>query len=172
MKSDRLFYEKQSLPLRRIAFTLAIPPCAMLALLVWQVMLGHSWGGHPMSNGNVIGWTIFLWIIYVRLLTVRLVTEVRGGELVVRLRGLWRAHHVRLNDIQSIDTITFDPRDYGGYGIRSTRQGMAYIASDNQGLKMKLRSGAELVLGSERPAELTRVLRAHVGMFEISDGDH
>jgi len=160
MKRDILFYERQSLPLRRIAFTLAIPPCAMLALLVWQVVLGRSWGSHPMSNGNVIGWTIFLWIIYLRLLTVRLVTEVRDGELVVSLRGLWRAHHIRLNDVQSIDAITFDPLDYGGYGIRTTRQGTAYIASDNQGLKLKLKSGAEIVLGSQRPAELTRVLRA------------
>jgi hypothetical protein len=159
MKSHSLFYEKQSLPLRRIAFTLAIPPCAMLALLIWQVVLGHSWGSHPMSNGNVIGWTIFLWIIYVRLLTVRLVTEVLDRELIVSLRGLWRKRRVPFGDIQSIDTITFDPRDYGGYGIRSTSKGTAYIASENQGVRLKLKSGSEIILGSERATELARVLR-------------
>lgn len=36
-----------------------------------------------MSNGNVIGWTIFLLLIYFRLITVRLVTEIRGGEKLV-----------------------------------------------------------------------------------------
>lgn len=161
MKSDRLFYEKQSLPLRRIAISLAIPPCAMLALLIWQVVLGHSWGSNPMSNGNVIGWTIFLWIIYGRLLTVRLVTEIRDGDLIVRLRGLWRSRRIPLSDIQSIETITIDPRDYGGYGIRTTREGTAFIASNDQALRLKLKSGAEIVVGSEYSAELARVLRAN-----------
>ena len=52
----------------------------MLGLLIWQVILGHPWGEHPMSNANVIGWTVFLWLIYFRLITVRLVTEVRKGD--------------------------------------------------------------------------------------------
>ena len=52
----------------------------MLGLLIWQVILGHPWGKQPMSNANVIGWTMFLWLIYFRLITVRLVTEVRDRE--------------------------------------------------------------------------------------------
>jgi hypothetical protein len=31
----------------------------MLGLLIWHVMLGHPWGKHPMSNGNLIFWSIF-----------------------------------------------------------------------------------------------------------------
>jgi hypothetical protein len=65
----------------------------------------------------------------------------------------------RLGDVQSIETITFDPRDYGGYGIRSTTKGTAYIARENQGVRLKLKNGSEIVLGSERPSELARVLR-------------
>ena len=114
-----------------------------------------------MSNGNVIGWTIFLWIIYVRLLTVRLVTEVRDGNLIVSLRGLWRSRRIPLRDIQTIDAITIDPRDYGGYGIRSTAEGTAYIASNDEAVKLKLKNGAEIVVGSEYSAELARVLRAN-----------
>jgi hypothetical protein len=60
-KSDLLFYEKQRFALRRIGFALATPPCIMLGLVIWQVVLGHSWGKQPMSNASVIGWTIFLW---------------------------------------------------------------------------------------------------------------
>jgi hypothetical protein len=131
----------------------------MLALLIWQVVLGRSWGSQPMSNANVIGWTIFLWIVYFRLLTVRLVTEVRDGQLVLSLRGLWRKRRIPLNDIQSVETITFDPRDYGGYGIRSTSQGTTYIARETKGVRIKLKSGGELVVGSGRPAELARLLR-------------
>jgi hypothetical protein len=156
----RLFYEKQRFPLRRVALGLAAPPCVMLGLLIWQVVLGRPVWKQPMSNGNVIGWTIFLWLIYFRLLTVRLVTEVRDGTLVIALRGLWRARRVPLGDIQSVETITFDPqRDYGGYGIRSTRQGTAYLADGNQGVRLKLLNGAALVVGSQRSSELLRFLR-------------
>jgi hypothetical protein len=158
-KSGRRFYEKQSLPLRRVAIALLVPPCIMLGLLIWQVVLGHPWGKNPMSSGNVIGWSVFLWLIYFRLITVRLVTEVRDGTLVVSMRGLWRSRRIPLADILSAETVIFDPeRDYGGFGIRSNREGKAYIASGRQGVRLKLTNGAIFVVGSQRPGELAGVL--------------
>lgn len=114
-----------------------------------------------MSNGNIIGWTIFLWLIYVRLITVRLVTQVRGGELIVAMRGLWRSRHVPLDRIQSVETIDLDPvRDYGGYGIKSTRAGTAYLAGGGGGVRLTLAGGEKLVVGSHRADELARLLRS------------
>jgi hypothetical protein len=156
-----VFREVQRLPLRRTAIVLAIPPLGMLALLLWQVVLGHPWGKSPMSNGNVIGWTVFLLLIYLRLITVRLVTEIRGRELIVAMRGLWRSRHVPLDRIQSIGTIDHDPaRDHGGYGVRSTRQGQAYIANGGAGVRLTLAGGEELVIGSHRADELAKLLRS------------
>jgi hypothetical protein len=131
----------------------------MSALLIWQVVLGHPWGKAPMSNGNVIGWTVFLWLIYIRLITVRLVTEVRGGQLTVTLRGLCRSRRVALNVVRSVEAITFDPeRDYGGYGVRRARGGTAYIADGSGGVRLTLANGEKLVLGSHRTAELVAIL--------------
>jgi hypothetical protein len=154
-----VFREVQRFPLRRVALALASPPCFMLGLLIWQVILGHTWGKHPMSNADVIGWTVFLWLIYLRLITVRLVTQVRRGELVIAMRGLWRLRRVPLDRIQSIETITHDiARDYGGYGIRSTREGKAYVAGGGRGVRVTLDKGEKLVVGSERPDELAAAL--------------
>jgi hypothetical protein len=159
--SDRIFREVQRFPLRRIAFALASPPCFMLGLSIWQVFLGHTWGKHPMSNADVIGWTVFLWLIYFRLITVRLVTEVRPGELSIAMRGLWRLRRVPLKGIQSVETIAHDiARDYGGYGIRVIREGKAYVARGHQGVRITLASGEKLVVGSERPDELAATVRA------------
>jgi len=114
-----------------------------------------------MSNARVIGWTLFLWAVYLRLITVRLVTEVRDGTLVVAMRGLWRSRRIALADIRSAETITFDPeRDYGGYGIRSNREGKSYIASGHQGVRLKLTNGAEVLVGSQRSDELAGILRS------------
>jgi hypothetical protein len=157
--AGQLFYEKQRFSLRRIGPALATPPCIMLGLLIWQVGLGHPWGKHPMSNANVIGWTIFLWAIFFRLVTVRLVTEAHRGELVISLRGFWRSRRIPFNEIRSAEIITYDPiHDYGGYGIRTGRFGKAYIAAGTQGVRLKLANGATVIVGSERPGELTDVL--------------
>ena len=112
-----------------------------------------------MSNGDVIGWTVFLWLIYVRLITVRLVTEVRRRELVIALRGLWRLRRVPLGLIHSVQTITHNiARDYGGYGIRSTRGGKAYVANGGRGVRVTLTTGEKMVVGSQRPDELAAAL--------------
>lgn len=133
----------------------------MLLLMIWQVVLGHPWGKAPMSNGNVIGWTIFLWLIYLRLITVRLVTEIRGGELIIAMRGLWRSRHVPLDRIQAVEMLDHDPvRDFGAYGIRSTRAGTAYLAGGGGGVRLTLSGGAKLVVGSHRADELAKLLRA------------
>jgi hypothetical protein len=156
--SRPVFREVQRFPLRRIAWALASPPCFLLGLLIWQVILGHTWGKHPMSNPDVIGWTVFLWLIYFRLITVRLVTEVRNGELVIAMRGLWRSRRIPLERIQSVETIDHDPaKDYGGYGIRTTREGKAYVAGGGGGVRLKL-AGEKVVVGSQRPAELAAAL--------------
>jgi hypothetical protein len=157
--SRAVFHEVQRFPLRRTGVLLAIPPGGMAGLLIWQVILGHPWGNHPMSNASVIGWTIFLWLVYLRLITVRLVTEVRNGELIVAMRGLWRSRRVPLGDIKNVETITYDPaHDYGGYGIRSTRDGKAYIAGGSRGVRMTLATGEKLVVGSARADKLAAVL--------------
>jgi len=132
----------------------------MLILLVWQVLLGHPWGKQPLSSANIIGWTIFLWLIYLRLITVRLVTEVRDGDLIVGMRGLWPARRVRLSDIRSAEVANYDPlRDYGGYGLRSNREGKAYTTSGNVGVRLTLATGEKLLVGSQQADQLAKALR-------------
>ena len=112
-----------------------------------------------MSNGNVIGWTIFLWAIFFRLITVRLVTEARDGELVISLRGFWRSRRILLNEIRSAEVISYDPiRDYGGYGIRTGHFGKAYIAAGTRGVRIKLANRATFIVGSQRSEELANFL--------------
>lgn len=156
-----VFHEVQSLRVRRLRLVLAIPPLLMLALVFWQVILGHRWGKQPMSNASVIGWTIFLWVLYIRLVTVRLVTDVRPGELSVAMRGLWRARRVPLAAIKSSKTVTYDPvRDWGGFGIRTTRKGQAYIAGGNRGVRLELVKGGVILIGSGRSEELERAIQS------------
>lgn len=150
-----LFHEEQRFRQTRVRFLTAIPPVAMLLLAIWQVGMGHKWGKNPMSNGALTGWTVFIWLIYLRLITVKLVTEVRPGELLVAMRGMWRSHRIYLAGVQSARVMEFDPvRDWGGYGIRSKREGTAYIAGGRNGVQLDLIKGGILLIGSQRSTEL------------------
>ena len=153
--AEPLFYEEQPFRQLRLRILTAIPPVVMSLLAVWQVGLGHRWGNQPMSNASVIGWAVFLWLIYLRLITVKLVTELRPGELRVRMRGLWRSYRIPLNKVKSADAVTFDVVcDWGGYGIRSTRRGTAYLAGGGQGVELEMMSGGVVLIGSLRSGEL------------------
>ncbi|MDE3198149.1 MAG: hypothetical protein KGN84_17505 [Acidobacteriota bacterium] len=159
-----LFHEEQSIAQTRVLLMLAIPPAGFLGLVVWQVLLGHQWGKQPMSNGSIIGWTVFLWVVFLRLATVRLVVDVFPEELAVGLRGFWRARHIPIASIKSAESVTFDPvRDYGGYGIRTTRSGKAYIAKGGSGVRIDLSRGSSLVIGSRRAKELATAVQKLVG---------
>ncbi|HYL36470.1 MAG TPA: DUF6141 family protein [Bryobacteraceae bacterium] len=156
-KAEPLFHEEQSLGQRRLLILTAIPPLVMLLLTIWQVGLHHPWGRQPMSNTSMIGWTVFVWLIYFRLITVKLVTEVRPGEISLAMRGLWGSKSISLSAVKSAHSVTFDPlRDWGGYGVRSSSRGKAFIAGGTTGVELELAKGGIVLVSSRRPDELAR----------------
>lgn len=151
------FHEVQALRQWHLRLVLAMPPAAILFIAVRQLGFHHPWGSPPMSNGGVVFLTVLLVAVYIRLITVRLVTDVRSGELSVGLQGLWRRRRVPLGSIRSAIEVQYDPAaEYGGYGIRSGAQSLAYIASGNRGVQVELNDGQKLLIGSQRPGELAR----------------
>ena len=138
---------------------LAIPPLGVSLIAFVQVVLHHPFGLHPMSNGGVIGLAVFLWLVYIRLATVRLVTEVTDRTLSVSFRGLWRKRRIPISAIASARALTYDAaRDYGGYGIRSSARGRAYIVSGNRGVRIQLADGSELLVGSAKSEALAEAI--------------
>jgi hypothetical protein len=171
-KPEPLFYEEQSFRQTRLRILTAIPPVALTLGVIWQVALGHRWGKQPMSDTGLIVWSIFLWLVYLRLMRVKLITEInpeiRPGELRVRMRGLWRSIRIPLDKVTSASVVTFDPvRDWGGYGFRHTKKGTAYLAGGGEGVELRLTSGALVLIGSRRSAELARAIER-----EIERGNH
>jgi hypothetical protein len=158
-QAPTLFHEEQSLRQKRLLVLTAIPPITMTLLAIWQVGLGHRWGNQPMSNGNMIGWTIFLWLVYLRLITIKLVTDLRPNELSIAMRGLWRSFLIPLSSVKSVQVVTFRPLlDWGGYGIRKNKRGRAFTANGNRGVELQLSKGGIVLVGSQRPDELARAL--------------
>ena len=154
-----LFREAQRFRQVRVWVLTAILPAAVLVMAISQVGLGYSLGKTPMSNANLVGWSIFLWIIYLRLVTVKLVTEVGPGQVRIALRGLWRSSLIQLTKVRLVDIVQFDPRDWGGLGIRSNKGGRAYIAGGNCGVQLTFADGKKALIESQTPSKLASAIR-------------
>jgi hypothetical protein len=157
------FREVQPFRQKRLLILTAIPPAAMLARTVLQMGFGIGWGHPPESNASLIGWTVFLWLIYLRLVTITLVTELFPAELRVTMRGMLRSARIRVDKIESVRTVTFDPKEWGGYGMRSNARGRAYIARGTQAVELTMTGGRVVLIGTQKARELESAVRSARG---------
>ena len=150
-----LFREVQGFERPFMKVALALPPLALLIVTCRQVIWHRPWGNPPTSNAGLIFLTGLLLSVYFRLITVRLVTELRASELTMGLNGLWRRRRVGLAEICSVKAVDYDAaKEFGGYGIRSSSRGQAYIAHGNHAVQLGLANGSAILLGSQQAPEL------------------
>ena len=71
----------------------------------------------------------------------------------------WRWQHVAWPEVARAYLRRYDPLgEYGGWGIKGTTRNRAYNIANDEGLQLELHDGRRLLLGTQRPAELARVL--------------
>ena len=93
---------------------------------------------------------------------LKLITEVDDDGVHIRFYPLGRKH-VRFENILSCTSRTYSPiREYGGWGIRFSRKGMAYNVSGNLGVQLQLLHARPLLIGSQQADELARIINAHL----------
>jgi hypothetical protein len=65
-----------------------------------------------------------------------------------------------LDDVSKVEKVTYSPiMDFGGWGIRYGLGGKIYSARGTQAVKLTLKSGSILYLGTERPDDLVNVFK-------------
>ena len=106
---------------------------------------------------------------------VHLLTEVRENELRVKFVLLWRPRSIAFDEIINAEAVTYNPiGDYGGWGFgrgaRAGRKGGAYNVSGNRGVQLELRGRERLLIGSQLPEELARVLNERMSLTSRARG--
>ncbi len=92
------------------------------------------------------------------LLLGRLVTELRGDSLRWHYGWLgWPRWRVELDDIVTVEPARSSWVE--GWGIRTTGEGMLYNSSGTQAVRLTLRDGRRLRLGTRDPQRLAQLLR-------------
>ena len=76
---------------------------------------------------------------------VRLTVDRRGVRLVSALLGI-RLLRVRLADVAGVETETLDPLSWGGWGLRVSKRGTAYVTGRRPGIVVRRRDGSAVAV--------------------------
>ena len=119
------------------------------------------------QKGEINGLTqaLFLGIVIFMLinifLNVKLVTQVRPDGIYVRYAPFQPSFS--FYPWQRIDQIYIREYnallEYGGWGVRISPSGKAFIASGNTGMQMVLKDGSKILIGTNRVEEMKMILK-------------
>jgi hypothetical protein len=158
---NSIFHEVQFLREHPVMVILPVAAVAMIGFFAYaiyrQLLLGEPFGGKPMSDPVLIGFSLFYFVLGAALIVLyvagRLTTEVRPDGIHFCLTPFHRKFkHIRVEEVKKYESKTYRPiRDYGGWGIKAGRKGRAYNIKGNRGVYFELKDGRRLLIGSQKP---------------------
>ncbi len=133
----------------------------LLPLVAMGLLVATGWQNGGLSLENGLASTLLPVLAMLCLGLGRLVTEVRGDALVWRFGWLgWPRWRVPLDQIAAVEAAHSTVLE--GWGIRLTREGMLYNAHGRQAVRLTLRSGRQLRLGTRDAQRLLQALRPRI----------
>ncbi len=132
------------------------------------IALGEMLTGLGLSRGRVwsyefgLGLTLGMGLLMVVIIfLLHMTTEVTPSDLRVWFGWIpTYRRFVPIESVRSVDVVSYRPiADYGFWGIRSGRDGeRALIARGNRGVRIELKDGSKLLIGSQRPELLAEAI--------------
>jgi len=122
-----------------------------------QIIFGRPFGDKPASNFVLLFVTFILIMIPLILYKVKLETRITKEAVFFR----WKPFHSNFRKIDWSNVDRAEIINYGfvGYGWRLTPYGSIFNVAGNKGLQLILKSGKKIVLGTQKPKELTEFLK-------------
>lgn len=123
---------------------------------VVMVLAVHRAFGHQMTSDRALYFIcgssalLALWFSL-----AKLIVEVRDVELSIRFLLLWPERIIRWNEIRQATAITFDS---SGLGVRWGACGTTYRVLGSSGVRVDLRNGQTVFVGSRRAYELATAI--------------
>jgi uncharacterized membrane protein YraQ (UPF0718 family) len=85
-------------------------------------------------------------------------TTVAADAVIVKFHGLWPTRRIRLDDIAEYAPMHYTMWDSGGWGVHFGLAGLTYNVSGNEGVHFRLTNGSQVLVGTQRPAELASAI--------------
>ena len=131
---------------------------------ILQIVLGQEFGTNP--SPDWVMWLIWLIVgigLPLLIYKANLVIEVRRDYIFIHFIP-FTSRKIGFDEIKHIEARTYNPiLEYGGWGIRwGFGKKRAYNISGNQGVGLTLNNGENILIGSQNPDELARIISRRV----------
>lgn len=129
-----------------------------------QLYKGQAFGNNPMSdNGLITAFALTLLLVIALFALFAFCTlTVRIDKYAIRVRFvpfIIREKTIKWTEVASWEVVKYNAiREYGGWGLRVNRKGKAYNVTGNMGLRLQLRNGKELLIGTSQSEALKAFL--------------
>lgn len=135
-----------------------VVPFLMLGITIFvtvqQLLYEQPVGNNPVPDSSIwILWVFSLGLLWF-LWSFQLITSINKKGISVRVRPLLHKNF-KWDDIDEMFIREYKPlREYGGYGIRYSKNGTAYNIKGKTGLQLVMKNGKRILIGTQRSKEL------------------
>jgi hypothetical protein len=162
MNQEVLFSERQKFKLWWLLLILLSINGLFIFGIYTQVILGQQFGDKPMSNAGLLTITALFSLPTILIFTSRLDTIIKSDGIYVRFFPFHLSFkHYTWDSLTKSFVRTYSPlTEYGGWGLRVGffGQGNALNVSGHEGLQLEFNDHKKLLIGTNKPAELTEIL--------------
>ena len=133
--------------------------------LITQVVNGNTFGNNPATNNQLLIGTGVSLVITFFILSFQLETQIKKNGIYVRLFPLQISYRFfSWNSLLKCYVKKYNPiKEYGGWGLRFGLfgKGTAYNISGDEGLQLEFTNGKKLLIGTQKPEELSEAINKH-----------
>ncbi|MBS1759675.1 MAG: hypothetical protein JST23_06060 [Bacteroidetes bacterium] len=163
MESEILFSERQRFKQWWIWLLILCINGLFLFGVFKQIINGQPFGDKPMSNSGLLFATSITLLCSLLFLSIRLDSQIRSDGVYVRYFPFrLKLKKYTWSEISQCYVRQYSPiAEYGGWGYRIGLfgKGRALNVSGNKGLQLEFTNGKKLLIGTNKPEEITEVLR-------------
>ncbi len=158
--SKTLFTEKQKFRQIWAMMILIGVSVVMVFGFVRQIILGIPFGNNPAPDWMMYVMVLIPVAIFGLFLILTLNTRLDKNGIAFKFFPLHRKDRlIKWESVKKVYVRKYKPiAEYGGWGFRKGRSGLAYNTSGNMGLQIELKDGKKILLGTQKPDELRRTL--------------
>jgi hypothetical protein len=127
-----------------------------------QVLFGQQFGDKPMSDTGLLATTGLTLVLTLLFVNFRLYTIIKKDGIYVRFFPFHLKYkHYAWERLTKSYVRQYSPiTEYGGWGLRIGLfgKGTAFNVSGNKGLQLEFTDNKKLLIGTNKPEELTEIL--------------
>lgn len=130
----------------------------LVFIIIWSILLKDIYHNKwVIDNSSYVGIGI-LFPVLLFLLVVRLNTQIDEKGISIRFLPFVRNKTWLWEEISEVYITEYSIADYGGWGYRIGKNGIAYNTKGKYGLQLLLKNNSRILIGTQKPEQIQEII--------------